>query len=224
MSPIRRLGLAVMISVIAHAALMAALTQPASGWSGRPAGGLSSSPLSARLLPPPALSRPTEAPAPHAPPSRQAPSAATAPQPQPARPTAEAPTAPAEQPAGTGPALPLAEIPPAYNPLSRLTRAPELTTPVNEDAWPVLPDAPTGSFQLELAIGTDGRVEIIVPHCVEALCPAAHTYAGIIGQWHFQPAEILGLPVPSRLRLEFEVGFPADAEAADGNQPQPPRQ
>ena len=221
MSPIRRLGLAVMISVIAHVALMAALAQPASGWSGRPAGGLSSPPLAARLLPPPAMSRPTGAPAP---PSRQAPNAATAPQPEPARPTTEAPAAPAERPAGTGPALPLAEIPPAYNPLSRLTRAPELATPVNEDAWPVLPDAPTGSFQLELAIGTDGRVEIIVPHCVEALCPAAHTYAEIVGQWHFQPAEILGLPVPSRLRLEFEVGFPADAGAAGGNEPQPPRQ
>jgi len=30
--------------------------------------------------------------------------------------------------------------------------------------------------------------------------------------------------VPSRLRLEFEVGFPADAEAADDSEPQPPRQ
>lgn len=170
------------------------------------------------------MSRPTGSPAPQAPPSRQAPVAATAPPPYPARPAPEAAAAPSEQPTGTGPALPLAEIPPTYNPLSRLTRAPELSTPVNEDAWPVLPDAPTGTFQLELAIGTDGRVEIIVPHCAEALCPAAHAYADIVGQWHFQPAEILGLPVPSRLRLEFEVGFPADAEAAGGNEPQPPRQ
>lgn len=221
MSPIRRLILAVMLSVIAHAALIAALSRPASVG---PAGGLSLPPLAARLLPPPATSRHTGSPAPHAPPSSQAPVTAAALPSAPARPTAEADAATTGQPAATGPALPLAEIPPGYSPLSQLTRAPELTTPVNEDSWPDLPDAPTGSFQLELAIGTDGRVEIIVPHCVEALCPAAHTYAGIVGQWHFQPAEILGLPVPSRLRLEFEVGVPANAEAVTGSEPQPPRQ
>jgi len=221
MSPIRRLILAVMLSVIAHAALIAALARPASI---RPAGGLSLSPLAARLLPPPAMSRHTESPAPHARPLRQAPVAAATPPSAPARPAAEVDAATTEQPAATGPALLLAEIPPGYSPLSQLTRAPELTTPVNEDSWPDLPDAPTGSFQLELAIGSDGRVDIIVPHCTEALCPAAHTYAGIVSQWHFQPAEILGLPVPSRLRLEFEVGFPADAEAADDSEPQPPRQ
>ena len=213
------------LSVIAHAALITVLARPASGWwFGRPAGGVSSPPLSARLLPPPAGVRHTGSPVPHAPALAQAPAAAT-PQPAPdTRPQAEAAAATTEQPAGTGPALPLAEIPPTYNPLSRLTRAPELSTPVHEDAWPDLPDAPTGTFQLELAIGTDGRVEIVLPHCEEALCPAAHTYAGIVGQWHFQPAEILGLPVPSRLRLEFEVGLPANAEAVNGRESQPPRQ
>ena len=112
-------------------------------------------------------------------------------------------------------------IPATYHPLADLSREPELVSEVDQDKWPSLPDTPAGTFQLELAVGADGSVNIVVPHCDPALCAAAQTYAGIVGRWHFQPAEIFGLPVPSRLRLEFEVGI---APAPRPSEDQAPRQ
>lgn len=205
MSPARRFGLAVALSVIAHLALITALTRPAAGLRVGNAGAPAPR-LVARLVTPP----------------RQAASAAPpAAHPAPASP---APTLPGPVPAVRAP-LPEAAaqavdaIPLAYHPLASLSREPELISAADPADWPPLPDAPTGSFQLELGIGADGRVDLVVPRCEAALCPAARIYADIVRGWRFQPAELLGRPAPSRLRLEFEVGIAAPP-AAD----QAPRQ
>jgi hypothetical protein len=73
---------------------------------------------------------------------------------------------------------------------------------------------------LALAIGADGTVHRVVPLCEEALCPAAEAYAELVGRWRFQPGDLNGEPMPSRLRLEFEIGLPADEQGED----QAPRQ
>lgn len=111
-----------------------------------------------------------------------------------------------------------AEVPTGYRRLSELTREPELLTPVDERNWPKLPGVAPGSFELELAIGTDGTVDLVVPHCDEPRCPAAEIYTQIVRQWHFQPGEILGQPTPSRLRLAFDVGIAASDEPAQPRQ------
>lgn len=117
----------------------------------------------------------------------------------------------------SSPAWPV-EIPTGYRRLSELTREPELLTPVDERNWPKLPGVAPGSFELELAIGTDGTVDLVVPHCDEPRCPAAEIYTQIVRQWHFQPGEILGQPTPSRLRLAFDVGIAASDEPAQPRQ------
>ncbi len=202
MSPARRLGLAVALSVIAHLALITALTRPAAGLRSENAGAPPPR-LVARLVTPPRQAAGTASPAP-----------------QPA-PTTPALTSPNRAPAVGAPlpeaaAQPSDAIPPTYHPLTSLSREPELISAADPADWPPLPDAPTGSFQLELGIGADGRVDLVVPRCEPALCPAARIYADIVRGWRFQPAELLGRPVPSRLRLEFEVGIaapPADDQA-----------
>lgn len=118
--------------------------------------------------------------------------------------------------AATQPSL----LPGYYRPTSALSRGPELLTPPADDDWPILPDAPPGRFQLELAIGADGTVDRVVPLCEEALCPAAEVYAELVSRWRFQPGDLNGEPMPSRLRLEFEIGLPLDAPGED----QAPRQ
>ncbi|WP_153159710.1 hypothetical protein [Zoogloea sp. 1C4] len=200
-SPLRLLGLSLVLSVIAHALVMSLLARPGADRKG--SGGSASRPLVARLANPPRpaarLTTPPAPPVPH-----------TAPRPTPRIPE-PAPDAPADTaPATASPDAP-SEIPASYLPLSGLSREPELVTEVPPDIWPPLPDAPTGVFQLELAIGPDGAVDLVVPRCEPALCPAANTYAEIVRHWHFQPAEVLGRPVPSRLKLEFELGDPAAA-------------
>lgn len=197
-SPLRRLGLALILSAIAHALVVGLLARPGTDRTGGQ--GSASAPLVARLANPPRTA------------PRPSPAAAT-----PAPPRAasghpdKTPDAPADAtPATTPPDAP-PEIPASYLPLSGLSREPELVTEVPPDIWPPLPDALTGVFQLELAIGPDGSVDLVVPRCEPALCPAANTYAEIVRQWHFQPAEILGRAVPSRLKLEFELGDPAAA-------------
>jgi hypothetical protein len=51
------------------------------------------------------------------------------------------------------------------------------------------------------------------------LCPAAGVYAELVSHWRFQPGDLAGEASPSRLRLEFEVGLPAEADAADDQAP-----
>ena len=80
-------------------------------------------------------------------------------------------------------------------------------------------DTPPGRFQLELAISADGTVDRIVPLCEAQLCPAAGVYAELVSHWRFQPGDLAGEASPSRLRLEFEVGLPAEADAADDQAP-----
>jgi hypothetical protein len=100
-----------------------------------------------------------------------------------------------------------------------LSRGPELLTPPDEDAWPSLPDTPPGRFQLELAISAEGTVDRVVPLCEAPLCPAAGVYAELVSHWRFQPGDLAGEASPSRLRLEFEVGLPPEADAADDQAP-----
>lgn len=130
---------------------------------------------------------------------------------------ASPPAAPAPSVVPPSPAWP-AEVPASYRRLSELTREPELLTPVDERNWPKLPGVTPGSFELELAIGTDGTVDLVVPHCDEALCPAAEIYTQIVRHWHFQPGEVLGQPAPSRLRLAFDVGIATSDEPAQPRQ------
>lgn len=202
LSPRRRLGLALLLSALAHAALVSLLTRPDGGGARAPA------PLTARLANPPrAASQPTAPP--RATPAAPTPAPAL-PSPAPAEPaTPPSPDAsPAPSPADAPP-----EIPADYLPLAGLAREPELVTEVPPDVWPPLPGAPDGVFRLELAIGADGVVDLVVPRCEPALCPAANAYAEIVRQWRFQPAELLGRPVRSKLKLEFELGDPARADA-----------
>lgn len=149
----------------------------------------------------------------------------TAPQlPAPAvRPTAPrfaAPAAiPTEQPAPPSPAEESIELPGKYLPLGSLTREPELLSQVDDNAWPIVPGQASGSFQLELGISSSGAVEVIIAHCEPALCPVTGLYEAIIKEWAFQPAQIDGLRVPSRLKLEFRI-----EEASPEQDDQPPRQ
>lgn len=205
-SPARRLGFALVLSTIAHAALVGLLALPSSDQHG--SGGTTRAPLVARLANPP---KPAARLVTNAPPT--APNAAARPAPRQAAPGPEATASAADNAPETPPDTP-PEIPATYLPLAGLSREPELVTEVAPDVWPPLPDAPTGVFQLELAIGPDGAVDLVVPRCEPALCPAANTYAEIVRRWHFQPAEVLGRPVPSRLKLEFELGDPAAGDQA----------
>lgn len=116
-------------------------------------------------------------------------------------------------------AAPPDTLPELYRPASMLSRGPELLTPPDEDAWPSLPDTPPGRFQLELAISADGTVDRVVPLCELPLCPAAGVYAELVSHWRFQPGDLAGEASPSRLRLEFEVGLPAEAGAPDDQAP-----
>jgi|GEM_PF-1667727 len=208
------------MSVLTHLALIAVLAQVPYGERATPVQALPR--LTTRLrppalaaLPPPreAASRPSPStelptllpllPAPMVPPELALPE------------TAEAPTPPPDPPFS----VPPLSIPPGYRPLADLTREPELISPVDENAWPGLPDTPAGTFQLELGIGADGQVDLVVPHCEPALCAAAQTYAGIVAHWRFQPAEMLGVATPSRLRLEFEVGIVAPGARPETHAP-----
>jgi hypothetical protein len=85
-----------------------------------------------------------------------------------------------------------------------------LLTTVSPDDWPSTPGAPSGSFQIELDIGADGRVMQLRSICEPRMCEAAAIYCGTLTSWRFVPAEILGHPVPSRIRIEFELENPAD--------------
>ncbi len=196
------------LSVLAHGALI--VVSPHFGQApplpGRP--GL----LAVRLVRPPAPG-PMQ-PAPQVLPP--APAAAVEPQPAPeAGPTqAVAPT-----PGGLAAPLPAESLPELYRPASMLSRGPELLTPPDEDAWPSLPDTPPGRFQLELAISAEGTVDRVVPLCEAPLCPAAGVYAELVSHWRFQPGDLAGEASPSRLRLEFEVGLPPEADAADDQAP-----
>ncbi len=115
-------------------------------------------------------------------------------------------TPPAPEPVAPSPAEPS----PPYFPTFALTRAPTLLTTVSPDDWPSTPGAPSGSFQIELDIGADGRVMQLRSICEPRMCEAAAIYCGTLTSWRFVPAEILGHPVPSRIRIEFELENPAD--------------
>jgi hypothetical protein len=116
--------------------------------------------------------------------------------------------APASKPVATAPSP--AEPSPPYFPTFALTRVPTLLTTVSPDDWPSTPGAPSGSFQIELDIGADGRVMQLRSICEPRMCEAAAIYCGTLTGWRFVPAEILGHPVPSRIRIEFELENPAD--------------
>lgn len=97
---------------------------------------------------------------------------------------------------------------PQVFPVESLTHLPKLVTEVSVDDWPSTPGAPSGSFQIEVDVGSDGRVMRVKPLCAPKICEAAATYAGVITGWRFVPAEILGHPVSSRIQIEFEIGSP----------------
>lgn len=115
---------------------------------------------------------------------------------------------PATKPVATAP--PPAAPSPPYFPAFALTRAPTLLSTVSPDDWPSTPGAPSGSFQIELDIGADGRVMQLRSICEPRMCEAAAIYCGTLTGWRFVPAEILGHAVPSRIRVEFELENPAD--------------
>ncbi len=197
------MGFALSLSLIAHTLVVSLIARPGGDRNGST---LPTAPLVARLANPPKPAMRAETrPVPAAPSVQR-----TAPRPTPRHPEPTPDEPPTSAPVASQPDAPTG-IPAGYLPLAGLSREPELVTDVPADVWPPLPDAPTGVFQLELAIGPDGAVDLVVPRCDPALCPAANTYAEIVRQWHFQPAEILGRPVPSRLKLEFELGDPAAA-------------
>lgn len=194
------------LSVLAHGALIA--LSPHSGQS-LPVPGREHR-LAVRLVTPPGPLRSI----PQALPS--APAAAVEPKPVPEAVATQSVAAQADTPSRElAEASPAEALPELYRPASMLSRGPELLTPPDEDAWPSLPDTPPGRFQLELAIGADGTVDRVVPLCEAALCPAAGVYAELVRHWRFQPGDLAGEASPSRLRLEFEVGLPAEADAAD---------
>lgn len=198
-SPGLRLALAVLLSVLAHAALLVVSARPREAPQAHAAQGQQQA-LGVRLLTPravaPGLAAPLKPPT------------------APARKVA-APTPPATDPAEAEGPAPDEVLPAIYRPASQLSRGPALLTPPAEDTWPSLPDTPPGRFQLELAIGADGSVDRVVPICDEPLCPAAGVYAELVSQWRFQPGDLAGEASPSRLRLEFEVGPPAEVGASD---------
>lgn len=194
-----------MLSVLAHGALIAVSALPRHAPQATPAPGRGPM-LGVRLV--------TPRPAPQVLPSASAPELS--------RPvSAPVPVQEAAAPASDQAIAPLSAetLPALYRPASMLSRGPELLTPPAEDAWPSLPDTPPGRFQLELAIGADGTVDRVVPVCEVALCPAAGVYAELVGHWRFQPGELAGAATPSRLRLEFEVGLPPDADAFEDQAP-----
>ncbi len=202
-SPGLRLVLAVLLSLLAHAAFLLVPARPRDEPQAHAVPGRQAA-LGVRLVAPRAL----------------APGRAALPGPEPVSSPAPprkvaVPAVPAPEPAeGAGP-VPDGALPELYRPASQLSRGPALLTPPAEDAWPSLPDTPPGRFQLELAIGADGSVDRVVPICDEAMCPAAGVYAELVSQWRFQPGDLEGQASPSRLRLEFEVGPPAEAGAPD---------
>lgn len=200
------------LSVLAHGALV--VVSPHFGQAPTVPGRQSL--LAVRLVkPPPGALRAT----PQVLPS--APAAAVEPKPAPAAvvPGAVAPHALVPEPGEFAVPSPAETLPERYRPASLLSRGPELLTPPDENAWPSLPDTPPGRFQLELAISADGTVDRIVPLCEAQLCPAAGVYAELVSHWRFQPGDLAGEASPSRLRLEFEVGLPAEADAADDQAP-----
>lgn len=95
---------------------------------------------------------------------------------------------------------------PAYFPFSALSRPPELLTEVGPGDWPPTPGTPPGQVAIEVDIGTDGRVMRVNPLCEAQLCEAAGIYGGFILGWRFRPAEIEDKAVPSRIRVEVEIG------------------
>ncbi len=199
-SPGLRLALAVVLSLLAHAAFFVVPARPRDEPQAH-AVPVRQAVLGVRLVAPQAI----------------APRRAALPGPEPVRPPAPARTVAAPTPPAPVPAGPLLDeaLPAIYRPASQLSRGPALLTPPAEDTWPSLPDTPPGRFQLELAIGADGSVDRVVPLCDEPLCPAAGVYAELVSQWRFQPGDLAGQASPSRLRLEFEVGPPAEAVAPD---------
>lgn len=202
-SPGLRLALAVLLSLLAHAAFFVVPARPPEAPQGHVAPGRQAA-LGVRLVAPQAFA-PTRAALPGPSPVRA---------PAPARNVAS-PTLPAPDPAEAAGPAPDEALPAFYRPASQLSRGPALLTPPAEDTWPSLPDTPPGRFQLELAIGADGSVDRVVPLCDEAMCPAAGVYAELVSQWRFQPGDLAGEASPSRLRLEFEVGPPAESGAPD---------
>lgn len=196
-SPGLRLALAVLLSLLAHAAFLVVPASPPEAPQGHVAPGRQAA-LGVRLVAPRAL----------------------APGPSQVRPPAPArnvvtPTPLAPVPAEAEGSASDEALPAFYRPASQLSRGPELLTPPAVDAWPSLPDTPPGRFQLELAIGADGSVDRVLPLCDEPMCPAAGVYAELVSQWRFQPGDLAGEASPSRLRLEFEVGPPAESGAPD---------
>lgn len=128
--------------------------------------------------------------------------------PRPAAPSLEIPPrqhAPTEAPSGTQPD-PAPAPAPAYFPFSALSRPPELLTEIGPDDWPPTPGAPAGQLAIEVDIGTDGRVMRVNPLCEPQLCEAGGIYGGFIMGWIFRPAEIHDKAVPSRIRVEVEIG------------------
>lgn len=194
-----RLAFAILASLIAHTLVLGVLATRSTGESRKPASTVlnarlahtTTSPSTATTTRPPQVRRAT----PHA--------VADFPIAQP-----DTPTQPTAHTTAEPSSAALAEIPAYYLPLASLTREPELLTEVSPDGWPLLPDSPTGVFRLELAINPDGHIDQVLTHCEPRLCPAAESYALVVRGWQFQPAEILGQAVPSRLTLEFELGDP----------------
>jgi hypothetical protein len=88
------------------------------------------------------------------------------------------------------------------------SREARLLTPVDDKDWPQLPELTSGRFELELFIGSDGRVQAVVPRCEESLCPAAEAYAEVVRDWDFEPAARDGQLVTAHLRISFDLGAP----------------
>lgn len=203
------LRLAGCVSVLAHVTALAIISPPLVGLDSQPSR--------------PRLDVTLEAPPPSAPPL---PTVAPAPPPEVATEpnisleSQDAP--PLLQPAPPVVEPPLPPPPPDYPPSSSLSRQASLISPVDEAAWPRFPQLGNGSFQLELIIGSDGRVAAITPRCPPLLCEAANAYAEIVRQWQFVPAELEDVPVAVRLRIEFELNPQHKDLPPPG--PQPPRQ
>jgi hypothetical protein len=187
------LALATIFSVALHLAALVTYSPSSDSLTGAAGSGRT---LQVRMDVRPAPSTPSTA---H-PPAAQA----KAPTARPRRHEAATPTnQPAVAPLPADPDLP-------YFPTFALTRVPTLLTTVSPEDWPSTPGAPSGSFQIELDIGADGRVMQLRSICEPRMCEAAAIYCGTLTGWRFVPAEILGHPVPSRIRIEFELENPAD--------------
>lgn len=217
LSPPVSLGLAILASVTAHATAMLLMPGTASGLqraSFPESLSRAHPPLAVQLAAPKAMPSPPE---PQWAVVLDTPLQLTETSPQPPLPDRSLPSIP-DDPVATSP-LQDRVLPVSYRKLSELTREPELQTPVDERDWPNLPsDIMPGSFELELAIGTDGAVDLVVPHCDEPHCPAAGAYMEVVRRWHFRPGEILGQPMPSRLRIAFDVGIKGGDETAQPRQ------